>query len=184
MLLSPQTALRSMPQGLLIDGQWTPAEDEATFPVVDPATEEVLLEVADASPADGLAALAAADAAQTAWAASAPQDRHAVLVTAAEQLLAEEAELGLLMTLEMGKPLAESRSEVQYGLVGYVYTSDLRRAIRVCEQLGTGMVGLNRGLVSNPAAPFGGIKQSGMGREGGREGILEYLETKYVAVDA
>jgi succinate-semialdehyde dehydrogenase/glutarate-semialdehyde dehydrogenase len=70
----------------------------------------------------------------------------------------------------------------QYGLVAYVYTRDLQRALRVCEALETGMVGLNQGMVSNPAAPFGGVKQSGFGREGGFEGIGEYLETKYVAL--
>lgn len=69
-----------------------------------------------------------------------------------------------------------------FGLVSYVYTSDLGRALRVCEQLEAGMVGLNQGLVSNPAAPFGGIKHSGLGREGGTVGIAEFLETKYVAV--
>ena len=71
----------------------------------------------------------------------------------------------------------------EYGLVAYVYTRDIKRALRVCEALETGMVGLNQGIVSNPAAPFGGVKQSGFGREGGREGIDEYLETKYVAVN-
>jgi succinate-semialdehyde dehydrogenase/glutarate-semialdehyde dehydrogenase len=74
-------------------------------------------------------------------------------------------------------------NDTEYGLVAYVYTSDLKRALRVCERLETGMVGLNQGMVSNPAAPFGGIKQSGFGREGGPEGIEEYLETKYVAVN-
>ena len=69
-----------------------------------------------------------------------------------------------------------------YGLVAYLYTRDLARALRVAERLETGMVGLNQGIVSNPAAPFGGVKQSGFGREGGFEGIDEYLETKYVAV--
>ena len=73
-------------------------------------------------------------------------------------------------------------NDTEYGLVAYVYTSDLKRAFRVCERLQTGMVGLNQGLVSNPAAPFGGIKASGFGREGGAEGIEEYLETKYIAV--
>ncbi|HTZ65268.1 MAG TPA: NAD-dependent succinate-semialdehyde dehydrogenase [Solirubrobacteraceae bacterium] len=76
--------------------------------------------------------------------------------------------------------VAANRTE--YGLVAYVYTRDLSRALRVCEGLETGMIGLNQGLVSNPAAPFGGVKQSGFGREGGFEGIGEYLETKYVAV--
>src|SRR5438270_859774 len=74
-------------------------------------------------------------------------------------------------------------NNTQYGLVAYVYTSDLKRALRVVEGLETGMVGLNQGMVSNAAAPFGGVKWSGVGREGGYEGIEEYLETKYVAVN-
>src|SRR3954454_14840312 len=74
-------------------------------------------------------------------------------------------------------------NDSEYGLVAYVFTRDLKRAIRVSEGLDVGMVGLNRGLVSNPAAPFGGVKESGFGREGGAEGIEEYVYTKYVAVD-
>jgi succinate-semialdehyde dehydrogenase/glutarate-semialdehyde dehydrogenase len=74
-------------------------------------------------------------------------------------------------------------NDTEFGLVAYVYTRDFRRALRVCEALETGMVGLNQGMVSNPAAPFGGVKQSGFGREGGYEGIEEYLETKYVAIN-
>jgi succinate-semialdehyde dehydrogenase / glutarate-semialdehyde dehydrogenase len=70
----------------------------------------------------------------------------------------------------------------EYGLVAYVYTSNLKRAFRVIEALEVGMVGLNQGMVSNAGAPFGGVKQSGFGREGGKEGIDEYLETKYVAM--
>jgi succinate-semialdehyde dehydrogenase/glutarate-semialdehyde dehydrogenase len=73
-------------------------------------------------------------------------------------------------------------NDTEFGLVAYVYTRDLQRAIRVCEGLETGMVGLNQGMVSNATAPFGGVKQSGFGREGGKEGIQEYLETKYVAM--
>jgi succinate-semialdehyde dehydrogenase/glutarate-semialdehyde dehydrogenase len=74
-------------------------------------------------------------------------------------------------------------NDTEFGLVAYVYTRDLKRAFRVVEGLETGMVGLNQGLVSNPAAPFGGVKQSGIGREGGPEGIAEYLEIKYVAMN-
>jgi len=74
-------------------------------------------------------------------------------------------------------------NDTEYGLVAYVYTNNLKRALRVVERLETGMVGLNQGMVSNAGAPFGGIKQSGFGREGGYEGIEEYLETKYVAVN-
>jgi succinate-semialdehyde dehydrogenase/glutarate-semialdehyde dehydrogenase len=74
-------------------------------------------------------------------------------------------------------------NDTEYGLVAYVFTRDVKRALRVCEGLETGMVGLNQGMVSNAGAPFGGVKQSGIGREGGNEGIDEYLETKYVAVN-
>ena len=73
-------------------------------------------------------------------------------------------------------------NDTEYGLVAYVYTSDLKRAFRVVEGLETGMLGLNQGVVSNAGAPFGGVKASGIGREGGNEGIEEYLETKYVAL--
>ena len=73
-------------------------------------------------------------------------------------------------------------NDTEFGLVSYVYTGDLARGLRVSEALDSGMVGLNRGLVSDPAAPFGGTKQSGIGREGGHEGMLDYLESKYVAV--
>jgi succinate-semialdehyde dehydrogenase/glutarate-semialdehyde dehydrogenase len=71
----------------------------------------------------------------------------------------------------------------EYGLVSYVYTRDLRRALRVADALEAGMIGINRGVVSDPAAPFGGVKQSGLGREGGHDGLLEFTETKYIAVD-
>jgi succinate-semialdehyde dehydrogenase / glutarate-semialdehyde dehydrogenase len=74
-------------------------------------------------------------------------------------------------------------NDTEYGLVAYVFTRDIKRAIRVCEGLETGMVGLNQGMVSNAGAPFGGVKQSGIGREGGKEGLEEFLETKYVAVN-
>jgi succinate-semialdehyde dehydrogenase/glutarate-semialdehyde dehydrogenase len=70
----------------------------------------------------------------------------------------------------------------EYGLASYVYTKDLARTIKVAEALEFGMVGMNTGLLSNPAAPFGGVKASGFGREGGFEGIEEYLETKYVGL--
>lgn len=75
-------------------------------------------------------------------------------------------------------------NDTEYGLVAYVFTRDLDRALHVCERLETGMIGLNQGMVSNAGAPFGGVKQSGVGREGGNEGIEEFLETKYVALKA
>jgi len=71
----------------------------------------------------------------------------------------------------------------QYGLVAYVFTADMKRGLHVCEQLDFGMVGLNRGLVSDPAAPFGGTKQSGLGREGAHEGMLEFMETQYISAE-
>nr|WP_314260762.1 NAD-dependent succinate-semialdehyde dehydrogenase [uncultured Devosia sp.] len=73
-------------------------------------------------------------------------------------------------------------NDTEYGLIAYVYTRDVGRGMRVSERLEAGMVGLNRGLVSDPAAPFGGVKQSGLGREGAHHGIMEFCETKYIAV--
>jgi succinate-semialdehyde dehydrogenase/glutarate-semialdehyde dehydrogenase len=80
-----------------------------------------------------------------------------------------------------GEAIAAANA-TEYGLVAYVFTQDLDRALRVSDRLDTGMVGINQGVVSNAAAPFGGIKQSGIGREGGPEGLEEYLTTKYVAI--
>ena len=73
-------------------------------------------------------------------------------------------------------------NDTEYGLVAYVFTRDINRAFRVMEELDTGMIGFNQGMVSNAGAPFGGVKQSGFGREGGPEGLHEYLETKYVGI--
>jgi len=78
--------------------------------------------------------------------------------------------------------VVELANGTEYGLVSYVYTQDLARGLRVSERMDSGMVGLNRGLVSDPAAPFGGTKQSGLGREGAHHGVLEFCETKYIAV--
>jgi len=86
-------------------------------------------------------------------------------------------------SFESEQDAIEAANNTQFGLVAYVFTSNFKRAIRVIEGLETGMVGLNQGMVSNAAAPFGGWKWSGIGREGGFEGIEEYLETKYVAVN-
>jgi succinate-semialdehyde dehydrogenase/glutarate-semialdehyde dehydrogenase len=101
------------------------------------------------------------------------------------RILREEAfgPVAPVTTFETEEEALRQANDTEYGLVAYVYTSDLKRALRVVEGLQTGMVGLNRGLVSNAAAPFGGVKHSGFGREGGSEGIEEYLDTKYVAID-
>jgi len=87
-----------------------------------------------------------------------------------------------LVAFDTEQEAVELANDTEYGLVAYVYTSDLRRGLRVSEALESGMVGLNRALVSDPAAPFGGVKQSGLGREGGHDGLLEFMESKYVAV--
>ncbi|PRX49131.1 succinate-semialdehyde dehydrogenase/glutarate-semialdehyde dehydrogenase [Prauserella shujinwangii] len=99
---------------------------------------------------------------------------------AAEEIFGPVAPISVFDTEEEALAAA---NDTEYGLVSYVYTNDLKRALRVCERLEAGMVGLNQGIVSNPAAPFGGIKQSGLGREGGTVGIDEFLETKYIAVN-
>jgi succinate-semialdehyde dehydrogenase / glutarate-semialdehyde dehydrogenase len=100
------------------------------------------------------------------------------------RLLGEEifGPVAPVATFSSDEQAIEAANRTEYGLVAYVYTRDLERAFRVCEAIETGMIGLNQGVVSNPAAPFGGVKQSGFGREGGFEGIGEYLETKYVAL--
>jgi succinate-semialdehyde dehydrogenase / glutarate-semialdehyde dehydrogenase len=77
----------------------------------------------------------------------------------------------------------ERANDTEYGLVAYVYTRDLARGLRVSERIDAGMLALNRGLVSDPAAPFGGVKQSGLGREGAHHGMLEFMEAKYIATD-
>jgi succinate-semialdehyde dehydrogenase / glutarate-semialdehyde dehydrogenase len=105
-------------------------------------------------------------------------------VPADARVLAEEVfgPVAPIATFSTEEQAIQAANRTEYGLVAYVYTRDLTRALRVSERIETGMVGLNQGIVSNPAAPFGGVKQSGFGREGGFEGIGEYLETKYVAV--
>jgi len=100
------------------------------------------------------------------------------------RLLGEEifGPVAPIATFSSEEQALAAANRTEYGLVAYVYTRDLSRAFRVCEAIETGMIGVNQGVVSNPAAPFGGVKQSGFGREGGFEGIGEYLETKYVAL--
>ena len=79
--------------------------------------------------------------------------------------------------------IIQRSNATEYGLVAYVYTSDMKRGLRISESLEFGMIGLNRGLVSDPASPFGGVKQSGLGREGGKEGMLEFQETQYISTE-
>jgi len=87
-----------------------------------------------------------------------------------------------LQTFKSEDEVITRANDTEYGLVAYLYTKDLTRGMRVSEKLDFGMIGLNRGLVSDPAAPFGGMKQSGIGREGAHEGLMEFLETQYISV--
>jgi succinate-semialdehyde dehydrogenase/glutarate-semialdehyde dehydrogenase len=100
------------------------------------------------------------------------------------QILREEifGPVAPIVTFSEDDEAIAAANATEYGLVAYVYTRDLSRALRTMERLETGMVGINRGLISNAAAPFGGVKASGLGREGGHEGIDEYLETKYASI--
>lgn len=102
---------------------------------------------------------------------------HPESIVLKEEIFGPVAPIVEFDTLEEAIELANNTT---YGLVAYAYTKDLRKAMELSEKLEYGMVGINTGLVSNPAAPFGGIKKSGIGREGGKEGVLEYLEVKYV----
>jgi len=86
-----------------------------------------------------------------------------------------------IQSFETEEEVISRANATEYGLVAYVFSRDFRRALQVCERLDYGMVGLNRGMVSDPAAPFGGTKQSGLGREGGHEGMKEFMETQYIS---
>jgi succinate-semialdehyde dehydrogenase/glutarate-semialdehyde dehydrogenase len=86
-----------------------------------------------------------------------------------------------IIAFETEDEVVQMANDTEYGLVSYVFSSDLKRALAVAGRLESGMVGINRGVVSDAAAPFGGMKQSGLGREGSHHGMLEYLETKYIA---
>jgi succinate-semialdehyde dehydrogenase/glutarate-semialdehyde dehydrogenase len=100
------------------------------------------------------------------------------------KLLREEifGPVAALQTFSSEDEVVKRANDTEYGLVAYIYTRDLSRGMRVSERLDFGMIGLNRGLVSDPAAPFGGMKQSGIGREGAHEGLMEFMETQYVSL--
>jgi len=89
--------------------------------------------------------------------------------------------VAVLVPFDTEEEAVRLANDTEYGLVAYLYTGDLRRGLAVADRLEAGMVGVNRGLVSDPSAPFGGVKQSGIGREGAHEGLLAFLETKYIA---
>jgi succinate-semialdehyde dehydrogenase/glutarate-semialdehyde dehydrogenase len=147
MQLPPQ-----VPTRLYIDGQWTDASTGAEFDVIDPSTGTVIARVADASPADGEAALEAAHRAQASWAKTAPRARAEILRRAFELTIERMDEIALVMTLEMGKPLAESRAEVSYGAEFLRWFSE--EASRVSGRYATAPDGKNRLLVSKrPVGP-------------------------------
>ncbi len=129
MAVNPAALLDSVPKGLLIAGQWRDSSDGTTLPVDNPANGEVLAHVASATPADGMAALDAAVAAQATWAKVPPRDRGDLLRAAYEKIVARTEEFALLMTMEMGKPLAEARGEVAYGAEFFRWFSE--EAVRV-----------------------------------------------------
>lgn len=106
-------------------------------------------------------------------------------VPASANMVREEifGPVAALQTFRSEDEAIEKANDTEYGLIAYVYTKDVGRGMRVSEKLDFGMIGLNRGLVSDPAAPFGGMKQSGIGREGAHEGLMEFLETQYVSLN-
>ncbi|MFF3064305.1 NAD-dependent succinate-semialdehyde dehydrogenase [Oerskovia sp. NPDC057915] len=149
--LSP-ALVSHLPTGLLIGGQWGPAEGGRTFEVADPATEEVLFDVSDASPADGLRALEAAHAAAPAWRAVAPRERSELLRAVFATLTARADDIAALITAECGKPLAEARAEVVYGAEFLRWYAE--QAVRTDGLVRTAPGGANRQLVSRrPVGP-------------------------------
>ncbi len=146
------TVVRDVPKQLFIGGGWRDAESGRTLSVDNPATGEELCRVADASPADGQRAVDAAVAAQAAWAATAPRTRSEILRRAYDLITARTEDLALLMTLEMGKPLAEARAEVAYGAEFFRWFSE--ESVRIDGGLMTAPDGKNRLLVSRqPVGP-------------------------------
>ena len=144
--------LAQVPTGLLIDGQWRDATGGKTFEVEDPATGKVLLSIADASTEDGAAAMDAAAAAQDSWAQTAPRVRGEILRRAFELVTARAEDFALLMTLEMGKPLAEARGEVAYGAEFLRWFSE--EAVRVTGRYGMSPDGKSRIMVTKkPVGP-------------------------------
>jgi succinate-semialdehyde dehydrogenase/glutarate-semialdehyde dehydrogenase len=101
------------------------------------------------------------------------------------KMLSEEifGPVASIQTFKSEDEVVKRANDTEYGLVAYLYTKDLARGMRVSEKLDFGMIGLNRGVISDPAAPFGGTKQSGIGREGAHVGMMEFMETQYVSVN-
>ena len=144
--------LDMVPRGIYINGEWKDAADKKTLDVIDPATSKVLVSIADAAPADGLAAMDAAAAAQESWAKTAPRVRAEILRAAFEKVTAMADDFALLMSLEMGKPVSEAKGEVAYGAEFLRWFSE--EAVRVTGRYGTAPDGKNRIMVlKRPVGP-------------------------------
>lgn len=193
---------------LFVGGEWRPSESGDRLPVIDPATEEVIVEVVGPGLAPGVALGPLVNEAQPSSMAElvgeatgngarvvvggTALDRRGYFyaptvlgeVPASAGILGEEVfgPVAPVVVFDDEEEAVSLANDTEMGLAAYVMTGDLARGLRVAEQLECGMVGLNRCLLSDPAAPFGGTKQSGLGREGARHGIAEFLEPKYVAV--
>jgi len=149
---SEKCLLARVPTGLFIDGKWRDGSDGQTIDVEDPSTGETLASVADATVADGVAALDAAVAAQADWAATAPRDRSEILRKAYQEITARAEDFALLMTLEMGKPLAESRGEVTYGAEFFRWFAE--EAVRISGRWSTAPNGATRLMtMKQPVGP-------------------------------
>lgn len=190
---------------LYIGGGWRPGAGGERFDVANPADETVLASVVsagvdvgplvNAETRDEVAAFvddAVAKGAEIRLGGSRPDGKGffyppTVLsdVPDTADCLGDEifGPVAAIQTFKEDGEVIARANDTEYGLVAYVFTEDMKRGLQLCEKLDFGMVGLNRGLVSDPAAPFGGTKQSGLGREGGHEGMLEFMETQYISAN-
>ena len=152
-------------------------------PLVNADTRSKVAGLVDSATADGAKVLTGGQAPDRAGYFYQPTVLDSVPANAG--ILAEEifGPVAPIVRFEDPEEAIAMANNTEFGLVSYLYSGDLARALRTAEALEAGMVGINRGVVSDPAAPFGGVKQSGLGREGAHEGLLEYTETKYIAVD-
>jgi succinate-semialdehyde dehydrogenase/glutarate-semialdehyde dehydrogenase len=147
------------------------------FDVRDPATCAVIAEISDGTASEATSAVEAAARAFPEWAATAPRVRAEIL---RREIFGPVAPIVLW---DNEDELLDWINDTEYGLAAYVYSGRLQDALRIGESIDAGMVGINRGIVSDPSAPFGGTKQSELGREGGRDGMREFQETQYFSVD-
>ncbi len=152
-------------------------------PLVNADTRAKVASLVDSATRDGAAVLTGGQAPKRAGYFYQPTVLDSVPASSAilsEEIFGPVAPIVRFATTDEAVALANN---TEYGLVSYLYSRDLRRCLQVAEALEAGMIGVNRGVVSDPAAPFGGVKQSGLGREGAHDGLLEFTETKYIAVD-